>query len=331
MIKCFICDTNHLNGYAKCDEIINLMINKYKNININDYDDEIKELIKKRNKNKKYKCEKCNMFLSSYKNYKLHIEKNTCDKHIKEFCCDNCNKTFSKKQSLQYHKDKNVCGLKFKQLDKNKIINTSNNVQIPEVSEAKTCFTNIKNQQNIGTQNIGSQNINNVVINVNQNQIVDMLPFRDVSYKIPTKKYLEYANNPDQAIKQFVKDYHLNPDKPDRMNVLNTNRRDNRVQLFDFDEDFICRWQTKDKYKVMELLCDRGVNALFFAKTMLAAAGVKLNPEKEKQLNAKIKEYESSDKIKKKYIDMIADLTYDYRDVVELNKNKVKSQQLQLV
>jgi hypothetical protein len=154
-----------------------------------------------------------------------------------------------------------------------------------------------------------------------------MIPFRDVSYKIPTKKYLEYANNPDQAIKQFVKDYHLNPDKPERMNLLNTNRRDNRVQLFDFDEDFICRWQTKDKSKVLELLCDRGVNALFFAKTMLAAAGIKLDPEKETELNAKIKEYETSDKVKKKYVDMIGDLTYDYRDIVESNKKKVDSQQ----
>ena len=150
-----------------------------------------------------------------------------------------------------------------------------------------------------------------------------MVPFRDVSYKIPTKKYLEYANNPDQAVKQFVKDYHLNPNKPERMNVLNTNRRDNRVQLFDFDEDFICRWQTKDKSKVLELLCDRGVNALFFAKTMLAAAGIKLDPKKETALNAKIKEYESSDKIKKHYVDMIGDLTYDYRDVVESNKKKI--------
>ena len=85
-----------------------------------------------------------------------------------------------------------------------------------------------------------------------------MLPFRDVSYKIPTKKYLEYVNNPDQAIKQFVKDYHLNPNKPERMNVLNTNRRDNRVQLFDFDEDFICRWQTKDKSKVLEQVSSDG-------------------------------------------------------------------------
>lgn len=64
---------------------------------------------------------------------------------------------------------------------------------------------------------------------------------------------------------------------------------------------------------------------------MLAAAGIKLNPEKEKQLNAKIKEYESSDKVKKKYIDMIADLTYDYKDVVETNKKKIDSQQLQII
>ncbi len=47
--------------------------------------------------------------------------------------------------------------------------------------------------------------------------------------------------------------------------------------------------------------------------------------------SGKIKEYESSDKVKKKYIDMIADLTYDYKDVVETNKKKVDSQQLQII
>jgi len=53
------------------------------------------------------------------------------------------------------------------------------------------------------------------------------------------------------------------------MNVLNTNRRDNRVKLFDFDEDFICRWQTKDKNKVMELLCDRGDINIFIIKILI--------------------------------------------------------------
>jgi hypothetical protein len=218
----------------------------------------------------------------------------------------------------------NVCGL----LNLSNKIENKNTETIQQNNISKTInsnnTTNTSNTTNIGTLN----NQNNVVINVNPIQeTCEMLPFRDVSYKIPTKKYLEYANNPDQAIKQFVKDYHLNPDKPERMNILNTNRRDNRVQLFDFDEDFICRWQTKDKSKVLELLCDRGVNALFFAKTMLTAAGIKLDPEKETKLNAKIKEYETSDKVKKKYVDMIGDLTYDYRDIVESNKKKVDSQQ----
>ena len=155
-----------------------------------------------------------------------------------------------------------------------------------------------------------------------------MIPFRDVSYKISTKKYLEYANNPEQAIRKFVKDEHLNPNKPERMNVLNTNPRSNRVQLFDFDEDFICRWQTKDKNDISELLFDRGVNALFFAKTMLAAAGIKLEPKKEIQLNAKIKEYENDEKLKKKYIDMISDLTYDYREMVGINKKLIDGENL---
>jgi hypothetical protein len=127
---------------------------------------------------------------------------------------------------------------------------------------------------------------------------------------------------PDQAIKKFVKDYHLNPNRPDRMNVLNTNRRDNRIQLFDFDDDFVCRWLTRDKSTICELLYDRGVNNLFFAKIMLSAAGIKLDPTKETELNNKIKEYESNDATKKKFIDMISDLTYDYRNLVEDNKKK---------
>ena len=80
------------------------------------------------------------------------------------------------------------------------------------------------------------------------------------------------------------------------MNIINTNRRDNHVQLFDYDEDFICRWQTKDKNKIIELLYDRGMNYLFFAKMMLDCAeqickaylnffgGIKLDSKKEIKL-----------------------------------------------
>jgi hypothetical protein len=111
------------------------------------------------------------------------------------------------------------------------------------------------------------------------------------------------------------------------MNILNTNRRDNRVQLFDYDEDFICRWQTKDKSKIIELLYDRGMNHLFFAKMMLDCAGVKLDTKKETKLKEKIKEYEN-DKVKKQCLDMISDMTYDYREMVETNKKSIDKQKL---
>ncbi len=318
MTICYLCNTDHKTNLYNCENNLNKILQNYKKIKIDDYLLELEKIkaFNKPSKNKKRKCEFCDKILSSTANYKKHINSGICKKvhDPNKYKCEICDAIFASKQNLQYHQTKNVCKDRknktelIQPIQQNNTTNNSNNTT-----------TNTSNTTNIGTLN----NQNNVVINVNPIQEpVDMLPFRDVCYKIPTKKYLEYANNPDQAIKQFVKDYHLNPDKPERMNILNTNRRDNRVQLFDFDEDFICRWQTKDKSKVLELLCDRGVNALFFAKTMLTAAGIKLDPDKETKLNAKIKEYESNDKIKKKYVDMIGDLTYDYRDMVESNKKK---------
>ena len=323
MYICFLCKTDHKKNCFDCDKIISMLISNYKKINTKVLMDEIISIKKRRNKNKKYKCDFCKVYLSSLANYRNHTLTFKCKNKNKDLICDKCGNKFATKQNLKYHLTHNVC-----------MQNIITNLPIPESNISN--ISNISNTSNNTTNNLTNSNNtannvqNNIQINVNPEPI-EILPFRDASYKIPTKKYLEYANNPDQAIKQFVKDYHLNPDKPDRMNVLNTNRRDNRVQLFDFDEDFICRWQTKDKSKVLELLCDRGVNALFFAKTMLAAAGIKLDPKKEIELNAKIKEYESSDKVKKKYVDMIGDLTYDYRDIVETNKKKIDQHQKQLI
>ena len=311
-INCPVCRGIHgLKKLVICDNIYTTIICKYLS---NAFMDEFRD--KSLNNNQEnFKCTKCNKQFTTKQSMDYHTINNVCDK-LNELKCMNCNKTFATKQRLDYHIDNGVCGV-CEELDNREKLSKQN---LKNVNNGNIHNGNQNIQTNIGTLNI-NVNANTNSLNSVQ-EMAEMLPFRDVCYKIPTKKYLEYVNNPDQAIKQFVKDYHLNPNKPERMNVLNTNRRDNRVQLFDFDEDFICRWQTKDKSKVLELLCDRGVNALFFAKTMLAAAGIKLDPKKETALNAKIKEYESSDKVKKRYIDMIGDLTYDYRVVVEINKKK---------
>ena len=332
MLKCFLCKATHnKSNYLDCNKIIDIIIEnyKYKDYKIN------YSLLKKNKKEPKsqFLCKNCGKVLSSKENYKVHINNQVCIN--KEIKCKICNKIFENKRRLRYHINSNVCG-KYNDLvvvpilnpnsttinnnNFNNSINTTNKINKINTSNNLNQKIDTQNNQNIGTQN-------NIQINVNPEPI-QLLPFRDASYKIPTKKYLEYANNPEQAIKKFVKDNHFNPSKPERMNILNTNSRSNKAQLFDFDDDFNCMWQMKDKTTISELLYDRGVNALFFAKIMLNAAGIKLDPKKETALNAKIKEYESDDKLKKKYIDMITDLTYDYRDMVISNKKKINSQNL---
>ena len=340
MKNCFMCNTVHnKDNYLLCENLIKTIIKNYINIDIQLYHEEIKKYasikIKTKNRNKKYQCEKCLVILSSYKNYINHTENNVCEKKSKK--CIRCNRTFANNRNLGYHLEKNVCGFSDESNDNmpntTNTPNISNTPNIPNIPNIAN-INNMTNSQNT-TTNIGTltnNNNNNIQINVSANagddlkKVVELLPFREMGYKITTEKYLEYATNPEKAIKQFIKENHFNPDKPERMNVLNTNRRDNRVQLFDYDDDFIARWQTKDKAKIIELLYDRGMNHLFFAKMMLDGAGIKLDAKKEAKLKEKLKEYED-DKVKKKCLDMISDMTYDYRDMVEENKKNIEKQQ----
>lgn len=336
MDSCVFCNKHHdINLNSECknyknSNIVDKIIKEYVNINKTNLLDELK-IYKLQ---KQFKCDKCNIIFKSKQNLNYHLTHAVCSKikdKTQDFECELCGKTFAEKRNLQYHIERSVCNKEANNNINNTInnmsntSNVSNTSNISNVSNISNNNSNVANQQNIQTQNNNTNN--NIQINVNANESrkppIEMIPFRNVSYKISTKKYLEYANNPEQAIRKFVKDEHLNPDKPERMNVLNTNPRSNRVQLFDFDEDFVCRWQTKDKNDISELLFDRGVNILFFAKIMLSAAGIKLDPKKETKLNAKIKEYESDTKLKKKYVDMISDLTYDYREIVGTNKKSI--------
>jgi len=320
MIKCFICNNKHdVNNYINCNNLISLMVSNCYKLYNTEIISKIPQIYEnKKSKNKKYKCDYCDKILSSGNNYKKHVANNVCQKIKQIIKCLDCNKFFTDTRSLEYHKNNNVCKNDTEKVLTNLPLTTNNTTN------------NMSNSQNT-TNNIGTlNNNNNIQINVNSSddlkKAVELLPFRETGYKVTTEKYLEYASNPDQAIKQFIKEHHLNPDKPERMNILNTNRRDNRVQLFDYDEDFICRWQTKDKSKIIELLYDRGMNHLFFAKMMLDCAGVKLDTKKETKLKEKIKEYEN-DKVKKQCLDMISDMTYDYREIVETNKKLIDKQQ----
>jgi len=277
-----------------------MVINCNIKYNIQKFNEELILYVGQLNKKSNFSCENCKKIFTELKNLKYHLDKKVCYK-IKEYKCEKCNKIFEQKKGYQYHIKNNVC---------------ENKVNIQTNTNLVNNISNVSNTAN-NTQNIGTQININVGATKDLQEVVELLPFRNASYKISPKKYLEYASNPEQAIKKFVKDQHFNPDMPERMNLLNTNRRDNRVQLFDFDDDFICRWLTRDKSKICELLVDRAVNTLFFAKDNLARAGIKLDSTKEADIKQIIKKIENDENFKKKYIDLVADLTYDYKDIIK--------------
>ena len=305
MSICFICKKCHnIENIYSCNDIVTIIVNNLVNYNkeyylniLNKY----KKLIKLKIFIKKNKCEYCKKIFSSDINYTNHIKNKICQKN-KEYICENCGKEFSEKKNLEYHKFRLVC---------NKNINNNSN-------------NNITNN-NIINNNIKTQNNQNIIqINLNNSnyieKVVEMIPFKNVKYNITPEKYLEYAKFPERAIKSFVKDEHFNPNKPERMNILNTNSRSNKVQILDRDDDDEIRWMIKTKSDINELLYDRVVNHLYVAKNILEANGIFLDARTEQKLNDKINEYETDNRSKREQIDIISDLTYNYRDIIDSNK-----------
>ena len=134
---------------------------------------------------------------------------------------------------------------------------------------------------------------------------------------------IDYYDNPNRAIQHIVNYQHFNPKKPQQMNVHNTNCRSNRVQVFDEDENGDERWITKNKMDVCEDIYEKSVNELYFAKNKLEKNGIIVDQQKQKRMNEKINEFETDEKIRKEYINKIADITWDGRNIVNLNKKNL--------
>ena len=306
--------------------LLDIVINNYKKLDINKYFRELDE-IKKINDKKdiKYKCEYCNKNLSSFINYNHHIKNNICRKNNKNVCTI-CNRKFTRKTSYYYHIDNNVCM-------KNRIYNDSK--QIGDIPQNITNNNNSNKTTNNNTTNNTTNNIHNnqqnIIIAVNNKedieevckQVCKLIPFRYTKYNTPIDKLIEYYNNPNCAIQKIVNGEHFNPEKPEQMNIHNTNCRSNRIQVFDTDENGNEMWITKDKMDICEDLYEKSVNELYFAKNRLESYGIKIDVKKENIMNEKINELETDLKIKKDYMNKIADITWDSRKLVELNKKNL--------
>jgi hypothetical protein len=308
MSICLYCKGRHSN-IELCYYINNSII-YFKNLNINEILDEIKCY---KNNNKNFKCNICRKYFTNNKNLRNHINKKVCEKD-KGHKCKICNKFFAIKRNYKYHVNNKVC---FK--------TNQNNIQ--NIQNIQNNITNIQTQNNI--QNNNQQ----IIIAVNNaddfKKVVELIPFRNIKYNITTETYLEYVNNPDQAIKKFIKDQHFNPNKPERMNVHNTNLKSNRIHVFDDEDNDRGRWMIKDKSTITELLYDRGLNHLFVAKDIVESNGIRIDPRKIQKLEEKIKQLENDDKTRKEYMEMISDMSYNYREMVEENKKSIYSIQTQ--
>ena len=337
---CNICFRNiskhNKNDLFKCNDIYTIKIKKQLNIHQEIYITEKyniqknKYIIKNNNINKKkFICKNCNKIIISKHNYDYHINNNICQKIKKEIKCNLCGKNFKENRSLLYHIEKNVCKNNTNNVCKNNTNNNINNNTNNNTNNTNNT-NNILHTTNNNIQTLNNLNNQNNIININLNnpndiqKVVDMIPFKNVKYNISPEKYLEYAKFPEKAIKTFIKDEHFNPNKPERMNILNTNLKSKKVQVLDCDDNDEIRWMIKSKTDINELLYDRGVNHLYVAKNILEENGIFLDAITIQRLISKINEYETNDKIKKEEIEEISDLTYNYRDIVDRNKKNNK-------
>ena len=259
-----------------------------------------------------------------------HIQNNICKQNINFSKGQECKTFLNSSENINVSskilEDNKHIRSKFKKNITNNITNNNTN----------------NNNSNNTTNNI-QNNQQNIIIAVNNKndiaevckQVSKLIPFRYTKYNTPVDTLIDYYDNPNRAIQHIVNYQHFNPKKPQQMNVHNTNCRSlaiwhtrsvsgsNRVQVFDEDENGDERWITKNKMDVCEDIYEKSVNELYFAKNKLEKNGIIVDQQKQKRMNEKINEFETDEKIRKEYINKIADITWDGRYIVNSNKKNL--------
>ena len=312
--NCKSCNKKHDIKYNNC--ILDLQINTYKIFNKIDTLNEINKYIQiKQNNKKKYICIKCNYELTSHNNYKYHIQHNVCDK--KKLNCDKCMKIFKNNQNLNYHINNNVC---------KKYTEYTENIDNKNTDNIQNTINNITNNNNIqNTINNITNNNNNIIITVNNieefKKIKELIPFQNTKYNSTDNKLFEYLQNPNNAIQKIITDTHFNEEKPENMNILNTNRKDNRLKIYDYDHDNKVKWITKEKDDVCEILYYKCVNELYNLPKNMKKNNMRIDPLKEFAFNSKVMDYNNDRKTIKRYLKLVSDTTYDNHKIA-LNNTK---------
>jgi len=223
----------------------------------------------------KYQCLFCKKEFDKKYNYdrhRLHVKYCVENKIInnekpkeKREKCEDCKKTFKNKYTLERHKLKNC------QFSNTPVIDTSNIGKIEEKEEfEKIINKTIKNMnKDFLVANITINNYQNSKIINNYNN-VNAFGKEDVSY-ITEEVIKNIFNNPSSSVIKMIKEIHFNEEHPQNMNVRQTNKKINLIDLFNGVD-----WEKHNKEEVIH-------NLIASKKDILDDAIEKMNIEKIKK------------------------------------------------
>jgi len=137
----------------------------------------------------------------------------------------------------------------------------------------------------------------------------------------------ECLAKPYIAIETVINDIHFNIDNPQNMNIINSNRRDNTVKVYDYDFKNELGWITQNKNAACELLHHKTVNILSKIPNKLKKNNIKIDSQKEFNLNKHIANLEYDKETIKESIKKINNITYDKHKIALIykkNNNLIK-------
>ena len=271
-----------------------------------------------------HKCICCNYNAKTKSNYNKHINTKKhkrlngeiIEQQSKVHSCNFCKKIYSCRQSLHFHKKS--CSKK--KLDYNMHNNTNNNIE-NNIEKLKEELRKLEKR----IENITNSNINNNIIeecftndmnnltNIKNNQTININCYSktDDSH-IKHEDLLDIVSNYSyDGITKLLQIRHINPNKPENMNVFIKNMKHNYIHVLQDDE-----WHIVNFKEQIDIMCTDLLNIFqnWFTKDECALSPC--NKEKYKRMIIHIEK--NYVQIKKK----IVELLYNNRKVIIENKNK---------
>jgi hypothetical protein len=257
-------------------------------------------------------CEICNKTFKKKYNYLNHLNRKTpCIKE--EIHCHKCDRKFKSLIHLQTHLNKT------KSCDNNEIYkcDSCNKQYITKRNynkHIKDHEININNSNNTNANNtIANNNVNSHNTNV-YNITINKFGSEDRSY-LTEDKICSILNKGFNAMPELIKETHFNKDQPQNHNIYITNLSKKTILIYDGE-----RWVLTSKDSIIDDLINDNED---FIITNYEELKVKLSIEAVNRLDRFIEAMGKPEYLSKLQ-ESLQLILYNYRDVVEKTRNRIK-------